>query len=138
MPKFGSTSRERLKTCDQRLQNVANEVIKHIDCSVICGHRNEEDQNAAVAKGNSKATYPNGRHNAYPSLALDIAPYDPTVKGGIPWDDYERLTLFAGFFLGIAKMMYPDVKIIWGNDWDGDFETKDTGFKDYPHFEIRT
>ena len=34
-------------------------------------------------------------------------------------------------------MMYPEVKVIWGNDWDGDFDTKDTGFRDYPHFEIR-
>ena len=52
MPKFGSKSRERLATCDDRLQAIANEVIKHVDCTVLCGHRNEEDQNAAVAKGN--------------------------------------------------------------------------------------
>ena len=120
-----------METCDDRLQAIANEVVKHIDCTVLCGHRNEEDQNAAVAKGNSKATYPNGRHNAYPSLAIDISPYP------VDWEDYERFTLFAGFFLGVAKMMYPDVKVIWGNDWDGDFDTKDTGFRDYPHFEIR-
>ena len=131
MPKFGAKSRERLSTCDERLQDIASEVIKHVDCTVLCGHRNEKDQNSAVAKGHSKATYPNGRHNAYPSLAIDISPYP------VDWEDYERFTLFAGFFLGIAKMMYPDVKVIWGNDWDGDFDTKDTNFRDYPHFEIR-
>ena len=96
MPRFGSKSRDRLATCDKRLQDIANEVIKHTDCTILCGHRNEADQNAAVAKGNSKATYPNGRHNAYPSLALDISPYP------VDWEDYERFTLFAGFFLGIA------------------------------------
>jgi len=27
--------------------------------------------------------------------------------------------------------------LIWGNDWDGDWETKDTGLNDYPHFELK-
>ena len=131
MPKFGKKSRDRLATCDKRLQDISNEVVKYFDCTVLCGHRNEQDQNEAVAKGNSKATFPNGRHNSYPSLAIDIAPYP------VNWDDTERFTLLAGFFLGMGKMMYPDVNIIWGNDWDGDFDTKDTKFRDYPHFEIR-
>ena len=45
MAKFGKKSRERLATCDPRLQKVFNEVIKHIDCSVLEGHRGEERQN---------------------------------------------------------------------------------------------
>ncbi len=135
MPKFGSKSRERLESCDQRLQDILNEVINYVDCSVLCGHRNEEDQNAAVARGNSKASWPNGRHNKLPSLAVDVAPYDRKIKGGIPWDDYERLTLFAGFVIGIAQSQ--GHRLTWGNDWDRDFKTSDTEFRDYPHFELR-
>ena len=44
MPKFGSKSRERLATCDERLQKVFNEVIKHVDCSILEGHRIAERQ----------------------------------------------------------------------------------------------
>ena len=126
MPKFGRKSKERLNTCDKRIQKVMNEVIKHVDITILCGHRNEEDQNKAVESGNSKAKWPKGRHNKYPSLAIDIAIYDKTAPGGVDWHDKERFTLLAGFVLGIAKSL--DIELIWGNDWDGDFDTKDTGF----------
>ena len=129
MPYFGKSSKKRLSTCDDRLQKVFNEVIKHVDCSVLCGHRGKDDQNKAYKEGKSKAKYPNGRHNRQPSLAVDVSPYP------IDWNDLERQTLFAGFVLGIAKQM--GINLIWGNDWDGDFETKDTGLKDYPHFELK-
>ena len=129
MPYFGKSSKKRLSTCDDRLQKVFNEVIKHVDCSVLCGHRGKDDQNKAYKEGKSKAKYPKGRHNRYPSLAVDVSPYP------IDWKDLERQTLFAGFVLGIAKQM--GINLIWGNDWDGDFETKDTGLKDYPHFELK-
>lgn len=134
MPKFGSTSKERLSTCDSRLQLLMNEVVKTIDCSVLCGYRGEEDQNKAVAEGRSKATYPSGRHNANPSRAVDIAPYDKDVKGYIPWDDRERLTLFAGFVMGTAERM--GIKIRWGGDWDKDWKVQDNTFDDFPHFEL--
>jgi peptidoglycan L-alanyl-D-glutamate endopeptidase CwlK len=129
MPYFGKSSKKRLSTCDDRLQKVFNEVIEHVDCSVLCGHRGKDDQNKAYKEGKSKAKYPNGRHNRQPSLAVDVSPYP------IDWNDLERQTLFAGFVLGIAKQM--GIDLIWGNDWDGDFETKDTGLKDYPHFELK-
>ena len=135
MPKFGKKSRERLSTCDNRLQLVMNEVIKTIDCSVLCGYRNEADQNKAVAQCLSKATYPNGRHNSNPSRAVDVAPYDPKIKGGIPWKDRERFTLFAGFVLGTAESM--GINIRWGGDWDKDWEVQDNTFDDFPHFELK-
>ena len=129
MPRFGSRSRKNLDTCHPDLQKVSNEVIKHVDCSIICGQRGKEDQNKAFKDGRSKVKYPNGRHNANPSKAVDVAPYP------IDWDNLERFTLFAGFVLGIAKSMKID--LIWGNDWNGDFNTKDTNFRDYPHFELK-
>jgi peptidoglycan LD-endopeptidase CwlK len=128
MPKFGKKSREQLATCDKRLQEVFNEVIKSVDCTILEGYRNEEDQNKAYDKGNSKVKYPNGRHNSKPCLAVDCLPYP------IDWKDLERMTLFAGYVLGTAEQM--GIKLVWGNDWDRDFQTSDTNFKDYPHFEL--
>ena len=129
MPKFGKTSKRRLATCHEDLQRVFNEVIKRVDCSILKGYRGEKEQNEAYNKGTSNAKYPTGRHNSKPSRAVDVVPYP------VDWKDYERMTLFAGYVLGKAESM--GVNLIWGNDWDGDFETKDTGLKDYPHFELK-
>ena len=129
MPKFGRRSRERLATCDERLQDVFNEVIKHVDCSVLEGQRDEERQNKLFDEGKTKVRFPNGRHNASPSRAVAVTPYP------VDWDDRERQTLFAGFVLGIARSM--GIKLRWGGDWDMDFEVQDNRFDDFPHFEIK-
>ena len=63
MPSFNQTSKDRLATCDARLQQVFNEVIKYFDCTVLCGHRNQADQDAAFASGKSQKKWPNGNHN---------------------------------------------------------------------------
>ena len=106
MARFGRKSRERLGSCHSDLQKVFNEVIKHVDCSVVCGHRSEHDQNKAYDEGRSKVKYPDGKHNAKPSNAIDVAPYP------IDWEDRERFTLFAGFVLGIALSM--GIRLRWG------------------------
>ena len=132
MPKFGKTSRERLATCDERLQKVFNEVIKTYDCTVTCGQRGEEDQNKAYNEGRSKVKYPHGKHNGSPSKAIDVYPYPINFKS------YQRMCQFAGFVIGIAKSM--DIDLIWGRDWHSQWYTKDkntTSLKDYPHFEIK-
>ena len=138
MPKFGSKSKERLETCHPDLQTLFNTVINEVDCSVICGHRNKADQDKAVASGNSKAVYPNGKHNALPSNAIDVAPYP------IDWNDRERFFYFAGWVLAKAEILRNvgeiTHKIRWGGNWRGfrkgiiDF-SKNT-FDDLPHFEL--
>ena len=128
MPKFGVNSRDKLSSCDERLQNVFNEVIKHIDCSVLEGHRSGERQDKLFDLGRTKVKYPNGRHNAFPSNAVDVTPYP------IDWEDRERQTLFAGFVLGTAKAM--GITLRWGGDWDRDYQVQDNKFDDFPHFEI--
>ena len=130
MPRFGTRSKNNLKTCDQRLQNIFNEVIKHVDCSVIEGHRNEDRQNKLYDEGKTKLKFPKGRHNAYQRLAADVVPYP------IDWKDRERMTLFAGFVKGIAKGMY-NIDLRWGGDWDSDWEVQANRFDDFPHFEIK-
>jgi len=129
MPRFGKRSKQRLSTCDERLQEVFNEVIKYVDCSVLEGHRGKERQNQLYKEGKTKVTYPKGRHNASPSLAVDVAPYP------IDWNDRERFTLFAGFVIGMANRMGYTLR--WGGDWNMNFEVNDNKFDDFPHFEIK-
>ena len=129
MPRFGTRSKQRLATCDERLQKVFNEVIKHIDCSVLEGHRGQERQDKLYEEGKTKLKFPNGRHNMAPSNAVDVTPYP------VDWKDRERQTLFAGFVLGTARSM--GIRLRWGGDWDMDFQVNDNRFDDFPHFEIK-
>ena len=129
MPRFGRKSKERLATCDERLQEVFNEVIQFVDCSVLEGHRSQERQDKLYDEGKTKVKFPRGRHNSNPSRAVDVTPYP------VDWEDRERQTLFAGFVLGIARAK--GIKLRWGGDWDMDFKVMDNRFDDFPHFEVR-
>jgi len=129
MPYFGKKSKERLDTCDNNLQKVFNEVIKHVDCSVLEGHREKDRQNKLFEEGKTKVKYPNGRHNRQPSSAVDVTPYP------VDWKDRERQTLFAGFVIGVASQM--GINLRWGGDWDQDFQVVDNRFDDFPHFELK-
>jgi len=128
MPKYSSRSKEKLSQCDARLQKVFNAVIKTVDCTIITGHRGEDEQNELFRAGKSQVKWPAGKHNSKPSKAVDAAPYP------IDWHDRERATLFAGFVLGIAAGM--SIKLRWGGDWDGDWQVKDNNFDDLWHFEL--
>jgi hypothetical protein len=128
MPKFGKRSRKALKSCDNRLQLIFNEVIKTVDCSVLEGHRDQARQDKFYEEGKSKVKYPDGRHNRLPSRAVDCVPYP------IDWNDRERFTLFAGYVLGVADQL--GIYIRWGGDWDKDWYVHDNKFDDFPHFEL--
>ena len=128
MPKFSEASRIKLATCHPALQDLFNEVIKEFDCTIIEGHRGERAQNKAYAEGKSQLKFPNGNHNKYPSIAVDVAPHP------IDFNDRERITHFAGYVRGVASQM--GLRIRWGGDWDGDTETKDNKFDDLVHFEL--
>lgn len=128
MPKFSDLSSRKLATCDDRLQRVFQEVIKHWDCTVLEGHRGKEDQDDAYRAGKSKTPWPESKHNKMPSRAVDVAPYP------VDWADRERFALFAGFVLGVAASM--GIKLRWGGDWNANGRTKDETFSDMPHFEL--
>lgn len=128
MPKYGKTSRARLDTCIDPIQEVMNEVIKHFDCSILCGHRTEEEQTKAFNEKRSKVQFPNSKHNSLPSNAVDAAPYP------IDWNDLDRFRYFAGYVVGIAASK--GYKFRWGGDWDQDTDLNDQNFNDLPHFEF--
>ena len=128
MPKYSKRSAIKLAQCDDRIQHVFNKVIRTVDCTILVGHRNQEDQEEMYEQGRSQLRYPKSKHNSLPSKAVDVAPYP------IDWNDRERFTLFAGFVLGTAETM--GVKLRWGGDWNRNWETSDNSFDDLVHFEL--
>ena len=129
MPRFGKTSKRRLATCDDELQNLFYEVVTYFDCSILVGHRGKEDQDKAYAEGKSQVRWPKGKHNSNPSTAVDVAPYP------VDWDDRERFIYFGGFVKGCAFRM--GIPLRWGGDWDNDTSLSDNNFDDLVHFELR-
>lgn len=136
MPTFSEVSRQRLATCDLRLQDILNEVIKYVDFTILEGHRGREAQERAFADGKSKLHYPHGKHNSLPSRAVDIAPWLPDVR--IDWKDVVAMGRLMGFVQLIA--MQKGIKLRFGLDWDGDWRTvdrdPDEDFLDAPHIEL--
>jgi peptidoglycan L-alanyl-D-glutamate endopeptidase CwlK len=133
MPKFGKTSTERLSTCHILIQNVMNEVINHWDCTIIEGYRDQETQDRYFAEGKSKLMYPNGYHNRKPAQAVDVMPYHPE-RPHIHWNDKLEAIRFASFVQGVAAGM--GVKLVWGGDWDHDWNTEEQQWNDWPHFRL--
>ena len=125
MPRFGRRSKQRLKGVDAKLVNVANELIKLMDVTVIEGLRSQKRQDELVAQGKSKTKF--GKH--VQGKALDLAPYP------IDWKDRERFHYMGGLIRGIGHSL--GVNIRWGGDWDSDGEIKDNNFDDLVHVEIR-
>ena len=70
MPSFSTRSKSNLSQAQPDLQRLFKEVIKHYDCTVICGHRSQEEQDKAVAEGKSKVRYPDSKHNSVPARAV--------------------------------------------------------------------
>lgn len=128
MPHFSQRSLSRLRTCDPRLQALFEDVVVWFDCSILCGHRGEEAQNAAFESGASEKRWPDGEHNSYPSKAVDAMPYP------INWSDRERMSFFAGVVVGMARAR--GLTLRWGGDWDQDTQLADNVFDDLVHFEL--
>ena len=128
MPHFGKTSRARLDTVHPDLVEVCEAAIEVYDFSVLCGHRAQAEQDAAVRDGRSKAPWPTSSHNSVPSRGIDLAPYP------IDWTDLPRFRFLAGLIIGIGHAR--GIKIRSGGDWDGDGDWTDQRFNDLPHFEL--
>lgn len=120
MPSFGRLSLERLKTCDPRLQDVAHAAIIRVNFSVACGHRGEQEQNEAFARGFSKLVYPKSRHNTSPSQAMDLVPWP------VDWNNIEAFKGLAKIVLEEAAKLH--IPLEWGGDW--------ARFRDLPHYQL--
>lgn len=128
MPSFGKASREKLDTCDDKLQAICEVVIEHYDFSVLEGHRSGERQNELFRQGKSTLKAGQSKHNSLPSRAVDLSPYK------IDWENPKRFYLLAGMMFQCAYEL--NIKIRWGGDWDRDWDHADQSFMDLPHFEL--
>ena len=129
MYSFSQRSITNLENVDERLKSICHELIKVIDFTVIEGFRTRERQKELFDKGFSKIDGFNkkGKHNYFPSRAVDIIPYK---KGHNPFDgskeSEEMFYELAEQFKKVAKEL--NIVIVWGGDWES--------FKDLPHFQI--
>lgn len=141
MPRFSKRSKSRLKTCDNELQTLFNEVVVRYDCTILCGHRGKTAQNKAFNDGFSKLKYPNSNHNKIPSMAVDVAPYVGKARGNIDWKDINQFYHFAGYVRGVAERLLNEgvltYSLRWGGDWKRTYtQTKKNKFRDLVHFEL--
>lgn len=132
MPGFSIQSKERLQTCDPRIQRVFNDVIKTLDCTIQEGRRGQEEQDAAFAAGTSKLKWPNGPHNGNPSRAVDVVPYP------LDWDVEKpevRIRWLELAYCIRTCAQNQGVRLRHGADWNrnGAFDDK---FADWPHWEL--
>ena len=124
MYKWGKTSKDRLATCDKRLQDLADMMLARssFDLTITCGYRTEQEQNEAFEKGKSRAKFGQSKHNTFPSKAIDICPYP------INWDSkdprWQEMALNAMWCAGRLGF-----EIAWG----GNFKS----ISDKPHFELK-
>ena len=111
MPKYNYSklSLKRMSECHPDLQKIALELIKEMDVTVLCGHRNKADQEKAFNSGASKKHWPNSKHNKTPSLAIDIAPYP------IQWKNLEPYKEMRERIAKIAKRLGIKIRTI---SWD--------------------
>lgn len=116
MPKFSKRSLTNIAQCEPDLQKIANELIKEMDVMVICGHRNQADQDAAFKNGYSKVRWPNSKHNSTPSRAMDVVPYP------LNWEARAKFLEMREKMKAIAARLEIPVRFI---SWD------------LPHIELR-
>ena len=134
MHAFGRRSMERLLTCHPLLRELFERVIARpdlpLDLTVLCGHRGAVEQAEAVASGASKLHYPHSRHNVFPSLAVDVAPW---VDGAVSWawEDYHQIApaVKAEWALMQVEGATGAWSLVWGGDWASPH--------DGPHWELR-
>lgn len=134
MPRFSKNSLKHLESCHPDLQMLFLQVVYNFDCTIIGGHRGQEEQDRVFNEGFSKVEWPNSKHNESPSMAVDVTPYP------IDWQDTERMSYFAGYVMGLAAEMKRqgliEHHIRSGIDWDRDTMTNDQEWSDLPHFEL--
>jgi len=93
-----------------------------VTLKVICGYRNETDQNAAKARGASKASWGYGWHNY--GMAIDFGCF----KGNAYLDSSDPSK---------ANAVYAAVGAIcdqYGLEWGGSWRS----FRDFPHYQVNT
>jgi peptidoglycan L-alanyl-D-glutamate endopeptidase CwlK len=98
------------------------------DMTILEGHRGEARQNQMVAEGKSQLRWPKSRHNSFPSMAVDVAPY---VNGGVSWS-WPHYHPMAEHIKATWSRLKAEGKVAGTLEWGGDWRS----FKDGPHWQI--
>lgn len=110
---------EKLKTAHPTLMSFAKTFrTANLDAHVSCSTRSKEDQEAAFAKGTSKAHYGQSAHDFTPALALDW--FRLTQANGASFDS-----------VWFKDKLAPAARTA-GLVWGGDFRS----IHDLPHVEL--
>lgn len=137
--KFSQFSLDRLEGVHPKLQMIVSEVMamQVMDFRVVEGVRALERQKQLVAAGKSKTL--DSKHlvqaDGY-GHAVDLFPY-PVDMARVNKGDFRecgRFAVLAGLIKAVSHSH--NVNITWGGDWDGDGETLDHTFMDFPHIQI--
>lgn len=140
---FGKRSLDNLSTCHYDLDVIMNVALKSsmVDFGISEGHRSLERQFKLFTEGKSRidGKRRKGKHNYYPSLAVDIYAYVPGRKN-LAFDKV-HLAYLGGHITAIAEMLYQEERVShrlrWGGNWDGDgILIYDQHLIDMPHFEL--
>lgn len=125
---FGTASTKRLNTCHQDIQAIMVEALamSHVDMTIVCGERNEAEQEEAFNAGFSKAHFGQSPHNFSPSRAVDVAPYQ---HGQIQWADLGLFKTIAQYIRAANEKLL-ELKIV-------SIELEQIGAWDKPHWEVR-
>jgi peptidoglycan L-alanyl-D-glutamate endopeptidase CwlK len=128
---WGPRSRRVREQLCEELKMVVDFIILEItDVSLTTGHRDEATQNQ-LYPAFTKVQWPNGKHNTYPSLAVDLQPYPyPNHNGELR----EQLAYIAGHAIQYAKERH--IILRWGGDWNRNGTITDNRFDDLFHFEV--
>ena len=130
---WGKRSLMRLGQCHPLLSLLMHRVIKRsdlpFDLTILCGHRGALEQEIAFKSGASKLRWPRSKHNALPSLAVDVAPFIDG-KPSWDWDHYNALAPLIKDEWGkmVAEGLTGGQTLSWGGDW--------LSFRDGPHWQL--
>tara|TARA_R110000824_G_scaffold21496_4_gene80052 strand:+ start:4667 stop:5011 length:345 start_codon:yes stop_codon:yes gene_type:complete len=109
---------------------IVREAITMYDFSVLEGYRSPERQDMLFRDGKSKLPGGKSKHNVFPSIAVDLAPFP------IDWNDLDRFVFLAGVMHASAHAIGFGDQLRWGGDWDMDHQLTDERFRDLGHFEL--
>jgi len=126
--RYGKRSLKNRETLHSDLQRLLDEVLKFYDFTILFGYRSNEEQDKLFKENLTTKKGGESKHNIYPSLAVDIAPYP------IDWRDLHRFYHFIGYVKATADRL--KIKIRCGADWDDDNNFKDQTFNDLNHIEL--
>lgn len=135
MYSFSQKSLQNLGGCHVDLQSIFHEVIKVFDCSIVEGFRGKEAQEKAFKEGKTKLHFPYGKHNKYPSMAVDVYPYPIDFNNKQSFHDLYELVKGISIQLKARKKISHDIR--WGGAWDGELN-KPGQLDDLCHYELIT